>query len=431
MRAEIRKNNNRPFCFLANHFRITPPKIWGQTLLLLALTSFFFPSGPLNPAWARPAGPGPLVLGQSCALSGPAANLGIQFRAGLLAALNEINDQGGIRGRPVILKSLDDGYEPDRAIRNTRQLIQDDRVFLLIGEVGTPTSKAVQPLVNRYHIPFFTPFTGARLLRTPFRPLVINLRPGYDQEMEQLCAYLVDCLHLRRLACFFQNDSYGYAGLEGIQQALARRGMSLVSRGSYERNTVAVLGGLRAIAQADPEAVVLVGTYTACAEFIKLAKAKYPGRRIYASISFVGAESLRRALGGYGKDVIVSQVVPFPWRDDLPLARKYRQAMRKYQHDLPIGFVSLEGYMAGQLFGAVASQVEGSLTRDSFVATIDRHGRFEIGGVTLRFGPRDHQGSDTVYLTRLYPKISIIAGTCNYLSSRDSASDPVPAEARP
>ena len=173
----------------------------------------------------------PIVLGQSCALSGPAQNLGLEMRAGLLAAFSAINDAGGIHGREIILLSRDDGYEPDEAVRNTKALIYDDQVFALVGAVGTPTAKAVAPIVSEEKIPFFGPFTGAEFLRTPFNKYVINVRASYFQEMEKLASYLVDEKKLRRIACFYQNDSYGFAGLRGIEIALAKRGMTLVARG--------------------------------------------------------------------------------------------------------------------------------------------------------------------------------------------------------
>ncbi len=348
---------------------------------------------------------GVLLLGQSCALSGPAKNLGLEMRAGLQAAIAEINDAGGIKGQTIRLRSMDDGYEPDRAISNTLELIQNDQVFLLIGEVGTPTSKAVVPIIEKYKIPFFAPFTGAELLRTPFHRYVINVRASYYQEMEALASYLTEKLQMRRIACFYQNDSYGFAGLAGIEQALEKRDMQLVSRGSYERNTVAVMGGLREIYRADPEAVILVGTYAACAEFIKLSKAKKKGTRIFGNISFVGTDSLKDALGSYGEDVIVSQVVPFPWDDQIPLVKEYRQAMHKYQRDFPVSFISLEGYIAGKLFGSIAGEVQGEITREKFINTMQQVGRFNLGGIVLQFDENNHQGMNSIHLTTIYPSI--------------------------
>lgn len=347
----------------------------------------------------------PIVLGQSCALTGPSKNLGLELRAGLLAAFSKVNDDGGIGGRDILLVSRDDGYEPDRAVRNTKTFIQDESIFMLIGEVGTPTSNAVLPLIEEYRVPFFAPFTGAEVLRQPFRQYVINVRASYYQEMERLASYLIEKKKIRKIACFYQDDSYGLDGLKGIELALARRGLRLVSKGSYERNTVAVLRGLTDVLKADPEAVVLAGTYSACAEFIKLSKSRTSKRLLYCNISFVGTDSLKNALGRYGSDVIVSQVVPYPLDTEVPLIHEYTDAMEKYQHDAAISFTSLEGYMAGKLFAQIATMVPGELTREKFIATMEQVGTFDLGGVTLQFGPKDHQGMDTIYLTEINPDL--------------------------
>lgn len=372
-----------------------------RLLFLLHALIFFIATGP----GAASAFEQPLVLGQSCALSGPAQNLGLEMRAGLLAAFSLINDEGGIHGREIILLSRDDGYEPDRAVRNTKSLIYDDQVFALIGAVGTPTSMAVAPIVSEARIPFFAPFTGAEFLRTPFNAYVINVRASYFQEMEKLASYLIDKKKISRVACFYQNDSYGFAGLRGIEIALAKRGMTLVSKGSYERNTIAVMGALRDIYQEKPEAVVLVGAYSACAEFIKLSKNKIAGEVAFCNISFVGTESLRAALGGYGQGVIVSQVVPLPLDTNISLIGDFKRAMAKYQHDAPISFTSLEGFIAGKLFGKIAMTVKGELTREKFISTMEEIGQFDLGGLLLEFGPQDHQGLDTIYLTHIYPVV--------------------------
>jgi ABC-type branched-subunit amino acid transport system substrate-binding protein len=338
-------------------------------------------------------------------LSGPAKNLGLEMRAGLLAAFSKINDEGGVKGRDIVLISRDDGYEPDMAVKNTLDFINTENVFMLIGEVGTPTSNAVIPLVEQHKIPFFAPFTGAEFLRDPFRKYVINVRASYFQEMEKLASYLIEVKKFRKIACFYQDDSYGLAGLEGIERALKKRGLDLVSRGSYERNTVAVLRGLTDVLKAEPEAVVLVGTYSACAEFIKLGKARTTKDLLYCNISFVGTESLQAALGRYTSNVIVSQVVPYPEDSTIPLIREYTAAMRKYQHDAPVSFTSLEGYIAGKLFFQISSAVQGELQRESFIATMEQIGTFDLGGVILQFGPGDHQGMEDIYLTEINPTV--------------------------
>ena len=148
-----------------------------------------------------------------------------------------------------------------------------------------------------------------------------------------------------------------------------------------------------------------LGTLIACAEFIKLSRNRVQRPVLFGNISFVGTESLRDTLGGYGEDVFVSQVVPLPDDMSLPLVREYQRAMRRYQHDVPLTFVSFEGYVAGKLFARIAGRIEGVVTREKFITTMQEVGTFDLGGLVLQFGPGDHQGLDTIYLTRIYPVI--------------------------
>ena len=342
-----------------------------------------------------------IIVGQSCALSGPASALGTGMRAGLQAYFAEVNEAGGINGRKIKLITLDDGYEPDKAIANTRQLIDQDKVFLLIGEVGTPTSKAVVPIAEEAQVPFFGPFTGAEFLRNPYKKYVINVRGSYFQEMETLANYLTGEKGFKKIACFYQNDGYGQAGLEGIKLALQKRNMELCATGTYERNTVAIKGGLLEIRKAQPEAVVMVGAYKPCAEFIKQAKKVGMKDAVYCNISFVGTEALLKELGVDGEGSIISQVVKYPWDTDVPVVKQYQDAMKKYQPGQEPGFVSLEGYMVGKLFCMALAKVQGDPTRENFIETINNVGAFDLGGITLQFGNQDHQGMDEIFLTRI------------------------------
>ena len=191
-----------------------------------------------------------ILLGQSCALKGPAAGLGIGMKEGLTAYFDLQNANGGINGRTIELKTLNDGYEPEKCEKATKLLIDKSKVFMMIGEVGTPTSKVAVPICEDAGVPFIAPFTGAEFLRNPYREQVVNLRGSYYQEMERLAEYLVDDQGLTKISCFYQNDSYGKAGLSGIEKALEKRNMTLTSTGTYERNTTAVAQGVDKIGRA-------------------------------------------------------------------------------------------------------------------------------------------------------------------------------------
>src|SRR6266513_1973875 len=170
-----------------------------------------------------------ILFGQSAALEGSAAALGLGMREGILAAFNEVNAAGGVKGRPLELVSRNDGYEPDKAIENTNQLLKVDQVFALIGEVGTPPQRAAQPIATAAGLPFIGPFTGAAFLRDPTLASVINVRASYDQETEAWVERLTTDLGISRIALFYQDDSFGLAGRAGVLTALEKRSMALVA----------------------------------------------------------------------------------------------------------------------------------------------------------------------------------------------------------
>jgi ABC-type branched-subunit amino acid transport system substrate-binding protein len=339
-----------------------------------------------------------IVFGQSAAFEGPAAALGLGMRMGILAAFAEANAMGGVNRRRLELVTYDDGYEPEKAIANTNRLLNDDKVFAVVGEVGTPTSKAVQPIATDAQVPFIGPFTGAAFLRDPALTNVVNVRASYDQETEAWIEHLTQDLGLSRIAILYQDDSFGRAGLSGVLKALDKRGMKLVAEGTYERNTTAVKTALLAIRKANAEAVVMVGAYKPCAEFIKLA-GRVKMDAVFVNISFVGSNALAKELGKAGEGVVVTQVVPFPADTSIPLVARYQKALIAFDPEAEPGFVSLEGYMVGRLVVHTLERLGESVTRGGLLATIREVGTFDLDGITLSYGPDDNQGMDQVFLT--------------------------------
>ncbi len=340
-----------------------------------------------------------IVFGQVAALTGPAQDLGQGMRQGILAAFDDPNRHGGISGRTLELKSVDDGYEPEKTVAATKQILDDDKVFAMIGAVGTPTSKASQPLATEAKVPFIGPFTGAEFLRNPFDRYVINMRASYFEETEAWIEHLTRDLGITRIAILYQDDSFGLAGLEGVQRALAKRKMSLVASGSFKRNTTAVKSALLDIMKGNPEAVVTVGPYKPVAEFIKVAH-QIKFNSVFVAISFVGSDSLAKELGNDGAGVIVSQVVPFPWDVSLPVVASYQTALVADDANAKPGFVSLEGYLTGRLTVEALKRIDGEPTREKLLNAI--YGApFDLGGLTLSYGPERNQGSDQVFFTVL------------------------------
>lgn len=337
---------------------------------------------------------------QVAALEGPAAALGIGMRQGIQAAFDEVNRTGGVHGRQLHLDSMDDGYEPGRSIEAVNSVISSNDYLALIGPVGTPTTKATQPLATEARMPMIGPFTGAGFLRDSSLNNVTNIRATYDAETAAWIDHLVDDLGLTNIAILYQDDGFGRVGLSGVQKAMEARGMTLSAEGTYTRNTVAVKSALLEIRKAKPEAVVMVGAYKPLAEFIKLSR-KMKMDSTFVTISFVGSKALAKELGPDGEGVIISQVVPRPWDASIPVVAEYQAALKAFDASEEPGFVSLEGYLTGRV-AIEALRISGEdLTRDNYLAALSQLGTMELGGVTLSYGPGDNQGSDSVFLTRI------------------------------
>lgn len=339
-----------------------------------------------------------LVLGQSAPTTGPAAQLGIQMHHGLKLYFDQLSAQGGIGGRPVEVRLLDDGYEPDRCRANTEQFIRDD-AFALIGYVGTPTSLAALPLVNQARIPFFGPFTGAQALREPLSKWVFHVRASYYDETALIVRQLTS-LGLTKIAVFRQNDSYGQAGLDGVVRALAAQNLQPAAVGTVERNSVDVAAAVKAIVPAQPNAVVQISAYKSCAAFIREArKAGYGGT--FYNVSFVGTQALADELGKEGRGVMISQVMPHPFSTTTPVAREYLDAVKRSGSPNPPNYSSIEGYIVARVFAEGMRRAGRGLTRESLVAALEGLQRFDLGGFAVGFGPRQHAGSTFVELTML------------------------------
>ena len=348
----------------------------------------------------RAQGEGRIVLGQSAPFTGPAAQLGVQFHQGAQLFFEQLNAQGGVGRRTVEIRTLDDGYEPDRCAENTRKLIADD-VFALFGYIGTPTSMAALPLFTKDKVPFFGPFTGAESLRQPFNRLIFHVRASYYDETALIVRQLTN-LGLRKIAVFHQNDAYGKAGLDGVMRALAELKLTPVATATVERNSTDVKAAVEKLAPAAPDAVIQITAYASAAAFVRAArKAGYGGT--FYNVSFVGTQALADALGKDGAGVVVSQVVPSPYQPSRPITREFLEAIKKGGDKVQPNYSSMEGYLAARIFaeGLRQAQASGKITRESFITGTEALGSQVIAGFPVSFSATSHAASKFVEMSML------------------------------
>ncbi len=358
-----------------------------------------------------------ILIGMSGAFSGTSAKLGEELLAGMQAYFDYTNEQGGVNGRKIALKVYDDGYNPGPAIENTLKLINQDKVFALMGYIGTPTVTRVLPVLEIFHEQYlylFFPFTGAQPQRQPpYNDHVYNLRPSYRQETKGLVDNLVK-LGKRRIAVFYQADAYGRSGWDGVRRALAAHGLEIVDDAAYRRGqafTDSYAQHVQILRDADADAVISIGSYAAAAGFIRDARDSGWQPPI-ANVSFVNAQSLLALLLkeaesskiDYTSGLINSEVVPNYRDTSYPAVREYRNLMTRYAGDGPVelGFVSLEGYFNARLMVAILARMGENVDRARIDDVMRSLKDYEIGiDEKVSFEDGSNQGLQNVYFNHI------------------------------
>jgi branched-chain amino acid transport system substrate-binding protein len=337
-----------------------------------------------------------ILLGQSAVFSGPAAQLGLQMRNGIKAYLDYVNERGGVHGRKLELVSEDDKYEASVAPVASKKLIEEHRVFALLGYVGTPTGAAHLPVVTQAKVPLVGMFTGAEILRVPFNRYVFHVRASYYDETEKIVEQVVSTGG-KKISVFYQADNYGEAGRKGTEIALTKRGMVIHSSGTVERNTIKVEEAVKAIHGSEPDAIVMVSAYTSCAEFIRQMRKAGSGATFY-NVSFVGSKALADALGADGSGVAISQVVPFPWGTAVPVVKEY-QSLAKKSGFADYNFSAMEGFLTAKVMVEALWRAGKNPTREGLVDALEKMQDVDLGGFYVGYSPKNHAGSRFVDLT--------------------------------
>jgi len=368
------------------------------------------PSGQRQSSYAQGVSKDEILLGMSAPFSGPARELGRAMEVGIRTCFQQINHEGGIAGRKLQLVVLDDGYEPERALANMKELYEQRQVFAVIGNVGTPTAERTMPYALAKQIIFFGAFTGAPLLRSvPPDRYVFNYRASYPEETAALVKYLVEIKAIRpdQIAVFAQEDGYGDSGFNGVAKMLRKYGRrpEEILRVGHARNTVEVGDAVREILRhKEIRALVMVSTYRPAARLIRQLKDSRADL-LFANVSFVGsdalAEELRQLGAEYANGVVVSQVVPLP-SSQSSVVLKYRQLLRRYYPNEQPTSGSLEGYINAAILAEGLRRAGDQLTTETLVGSLEMLNSLDLGlGTPLHYSPSEHQASHKVWGTTL------------------------------
>jgi branched-chain amino acid transport system substrate-binding protein len=335
-----------------------------------------------------------ILIGQSTALKGAAAQQGIEFKAGAEAYFNVVNEAGGIGGRKIKLTSLDDANEPAQAKANAQKLAGELGVLAVFGMSGAHTVAAALPILEKNKVVLFAPADGDQFLREPLNRYVFNIRAGYYDEVEQIVGTLTR-RGLNKIAVFYQNDASGRAGLAAVETTMRARKLTTLVYGSVNRHGTNVTSAAQTISKSGAQAVIIAAGAVSAAPFIAEMK-KLGSNASFALVSSTGATTLAKLLGDDSRGVEVSQVVPLPYADGQPLGRDYIKDMGGADK---VSFSSLEGYIAARVLVEGIRKAGKTLSRESLIDALEKLGTLDLRGYRIAFSPTNHNGSTLVNLT--------------------------------
>lgn len=341
-----------------------------------------------------------ILIGMTAPFSGPSGAYGLDMKTVINAYFRQINDAGGIHGRRLDLRALDDGYETERALVNTRNLIAQEKVFALLASYGSsPTTAAMNEVFGIARVPLVGTISGADSIRqspkdNPNNRYMFNVRASYANETEAIVNQLTS-LGFKNIAVLYQNDGFGKSGLDGVVSALKKHGQAPSAVATVERNSVDVGQAVQTIAKANPQAVVMVTLYKPTAAFVR-AMRKIGQTPQFMTLSPVGADLLVQELGDEARGIGISQVMPYPWNDTTPIVREYHRLLG------PNGkpsYYGLEAYAMAKLLVDAIRKTGKDLTREKFISTLENMQNHDLGGYRVSYSASDRLGSRFVDLT--------------------------------
>ncbi len=341
-----------------------------------------------------------VLIGMTAPFSGPNGAYGLDMKMVINAYFRQINDAGGIHGRRLELRALDDGYETDRAVANTRTLINQEKVFALLASYGSsPTTAAMNEVFGVAKVPLVGSISGAESIRqlprdNPKNRYMFNVRASYANETEAIVNQLVS-LGFSNIAVFYQNDGFGKSGLDGVVAALRKHNQAPVAVATVERNSADVSQAVQTIAPVNPQAVIMVTLYKPTAAFVR-AMRKIGQKPQFMTLSPVGADLLVQELGDEARGIGISQVMPYPWNDTTPLVREYQKLLGQ---NGKFSYYGVEAYAMAKVLVDAIRKAGKDLSREKLLTSLEGMQNHDLGGYRISYSANDRFGSRFVDLT--------------------------------
>ncbi len=369
-----------------------------------------------------------ILVGSIQDLSGPLAGYGKQLRNGLQLRADELNEQGGIHGRKIRLVVEDDGYDPKKSVLAAQKLVNQDKVFIMAGHVGTAQNLAAMPVQFEKGVVNFFPLTAAREMYEPLHRLKYSFAaPYYDQIRITLPKMMKD-KNVKKICTIYQDDDFGLEVQRGAEAALKTVGVELTEKTSFKRGATDFSSQVAKMKAAGCELVVLG---TIIRETIGTIG---ESRKTGFSPIFLGSSAaytdLIHKLGGKAMDgLYATMTVANPYLDDASPAIRFWAAKYKTKYNEDPAVFSAYGYLVMDSFIAAAEKTGPNLTTDTFVKTMDTMTFTDplFGAAPSSYTATKRLGSDASRLSQIQEgKWKVVS---EYISSASVAAEAAPAKA--
>lgn len=336
-------------------------------------------------------------LGQSAVFSGPAKDFGVDYQAGIQLYFERVNKAGGVHGRRLELVSYDDVYDPAKTAANTAKLIDEDKVFALVGYVATGNLAAAMPLAEKAGVPMFAPLVGTTSFRTKVHRHLFHVRAGYDLELRKIISHL-STIGIQSIAVVHQDSPFGKSNLATCEELAAEYKVKVLKTLPVAIAAEDAKAQSAELVAARPGAVVMIMAGRQVEVFMRDYRASGAGAPLYTlSVGITDAAGSAKRLEGKLAGLVTASIVPPPKAIRVPIVADYQQDRAAFGQKID-SYTALEGYIVARVM--VEGLVRGgrALTRDSFIAGMESIGRTSFGGFPVEYSARNHNGSNFVDL---------------------------------
>lgn len=340
-------------------------------------------------ASAQPAGS--VRIGQVLPLSGPLGQTARPLVEGQAACIEEINAAGGIQGQRIELITLDDGFDPVKTLAQTRVLLDEKNVAALFGYGTGSGIAAVLPLLAERKVPLLGLYTGADQLRAP-HPFLFTTTASYGDELRQMVRHLVT-LRSERLGVAVLATDGGRAQLGAVNRLCGETGAKLLASRELAVDGSDAAQAAEFLVGQQLDAILMVAAGRQVTTFVQAVAGRVP---VY-TLSVAGSSAFLKSLGPAARGLVVSQIVPYPWRTTSAITRRYTAAMQR--SGLEIGYDRMWGYLNASILVEALRRSGRSATPATITSALEGMSDVDIGGYRLAYSKAGHHGSRFVEIT--------------------------------